>query len=63
MLLKNENDWKLLKEDLEQVFLDFEEEECPNKYPCLVLYHFAEDLEFGDEYGIGFVYMSDFPKK
>lgn len=62
ILLKNKDEWKALKKSLkgENTGFDFQNEKSPKKYPCVVLHHFAEDLEFGNVYGIGFCYLDDF---
>ena len=61
-VLKTSEDWKALKQEIKgkDTFLYFESESRPKKYPCIMMYSFAEDLDFGNTYSIGFVYLSDF---
>lgn len=62
-LLKNKEDWETLKKNKgENTSFHFQKEKKPKKYPCIAMYHFAEDVTFGYVYGVGFCYLDDFPE-
>lgn len=64
-ILKSRQEWQAFKKSItsKDSGFDFENETKPNTYPCIVMHSFAEDLEFGNFYSIGFCYPNDFPSE
>ena len=54
-----ENLLDALKED-GGIELSFQFEESPSSYPCIAIYHYSDDANFGSAYNLAFVYPSDF---
>ena len=56
--------------ELESLFLElkadtdtpmtFQDENNPKSYPCIAVYIYADDVDFGSAYNIAYVYPSDF---
>jgi hypothetical protein len=44
----------------ESTELSFEHEETPKSFPCILIHHHSDDVDFGSVYDIAFVYGSDF---
>ena len=61
--LNNYMDFENLKIELtedEGTELSFQDEETPTSYPCIVIHHYSDDVDFGSVYHIEFVYFNDF---
>ncbi|MBK6953827.1 MAG: hypothetical protein IPH24_17795 [Crocinitomicaceae bacterium] len=62
-LNNNQQDFENLLTELksdEGTELTFESEVTPKSFPCMVIYHHSDDVDFGSVYDIAFVYASDF---
>lgn len=40
--------------------LSFHNEEAPQSFPCIIIHHYSDDVNFGSVYNIEFVYPTDF---
>ena len=59
--LNNYFDFENLKIELnEDAEFSFQNEGTPTSYPCIAVYYYSDDMDFGSLYSIEFVYPSDF---